>query len=74
MEKSEFHALFSLPNIIEEMTLGDMQQTLGDVRIYRNISVGKHHGKKSLGKLRLIKNINIKVDPKMDRMWWRELN
>ena len=69
MEKSEFRTLFSLPNIIEEITLGDMQHTTGDIRIYPNISVGKHHGKKSLGKLLFINNNNnIKVDPKMDRM------
>jgi hypothetical protein len=58
MEKSEFRALFSLPNIIKEVTMGDRQHTLGDVRIY--------HGKKSLGKLRLTKNNNIKVDPKTE--------
>ena len=68
MEKSEFRALFSLPNIIKDITLGDTQHTLGHVRIYQNITAGKHHGKKSPGELRLTKNNNIKVDPKTDRM------
>jgi hypothetical protein len=60
MEKFEFRALFSLPSIIKEITLGDTQHTLGDVRIYRNITVGKHHGRNHLANFGLQRIILLK--------------